>query len=79
MRRLSFPVRRARKELAMSLIFLFREPCPRCGQRLLQAVIETHPTDRTIALHNLQCGDCGPVQTKVISLKPRKSSSKQAA
>jgi len=36
----------------------------------MNAEIEAHPTDRTIALHNLKCGNCGPVKTKVISLKP---------
>jgi hypothetical protein len=63
----------------MSLTFRLQDPCPRCSKFLLQAVIEPHPTDHTIALHNLECWDCGPVKTKVISLKPSKPSPEEAA
>jgi uncharacterized Zn finger protein len=61
------------------MIFPVNAPCPKCGKLLLQAVIDPHPTDRTIALHNLQCGDCGPVKTNVISLKPGKPSPQETA
>jgi hypothetical protein len=77
--RLSFQFRRVRKELAMPLRFQLHDPCPKCGKTLVHAVIEAHPTDRNIAIHNLQCGDCGPVKTSVISLKPGKASPQEAA
>jgi hypothetical protein len=34
------------------------------------AAIEPHPTRRDIAIQNFECIDCGPVKTKVYSLKP---------
>jgi hypothetical protein len=63
----------------MPLNFLVREPCPKCGRPLMKAVIEAHPTDRTIAIHNLYCGDCGAVRTSVISLTPNKPTKESAA
>jgi hypothetical protein len=54
----------------MSLIFQLNDPCPKCGRSKLQAVIEAHPSRTDIALHNFNCADCGPVKTKVLSLKP---------
>lgn len=58
----------------MSLVFHLNDPCPRCGEPLLQAIIESHPSRRDLALYNFHCADCGPVETKIISLKPRDSS-----
>jgi uncharacterized Zn finger protein len=54
----------------MSLVFHSNDPCPRCGKALMQAVIEAHPSRRDLALHNFNCAGCGPVKTKIISLKP---------
>jgi hypothetical protein len=36
----------------------------------MQAAIELHPTRSDLAVHNFHCADCGPVKTKIISLKP---------
>jgi len=63
----------------MPLTFQLNDPCPKCGRSLMQAVIEAHPTDRELALHNFQCGHCGPVKTSVISLKPGKPSPQEVA
>jgi hypothetical protein len=54
----------------MSLIFHFNDPCPRCRKPLMQAEIALHPRNPNLALHNFTCADCGPVKTKVLSLKP---------
>jgi hypothetical protein len=43
--------------------------CPNCHKPTLQAVIEPHPTNREIALQNFDCANCGPVRTKILSLK----------
>ncbi len=58
------------KELAMSLTFRLNEPCPKCRKPIMQSVIELHPTQRDLALHNFHCADCGPIKTEVLSLKP---------
>jgi hypothetical protein len=36
---------------------------------MMQAIIEPHPSRRDLALENFECADCGPVKTKVLSLK----------
>jgi hypothetical protein len=45
----------------------------------MQAVIEAHPSRSDIALHNFYCADCGPVKTKVLTLKPPARSAGMAA
>jgi hypothetical protein len=54
----------------MSLGFHLNDACPKCGKPLLQAVIELHPTRSDRALHDFTCANCGPIKTKIISLKP---------
>jgi hypothetical protein len=44
--------------------------CPKCRKPTMQAVVELHPTNPDLALQNFECADCGPVKTKIISLKP---------
>jgi hypothetical protein len=46
------------------------DSCPRCGKQIRFAVIESHPIRNDIARHSLQCVDCGPVKTKLLSLRP---------
>jgi transposase-like protein len=46
--------------------------CPRCRKPIRFAAIEPHPSRSDIAHQNYQCEDCGPVLTKVISLRPDK-------
>jgi hypothetical protein len=36
----------------------------------MSGVIEPHPSRSEFALQNLECADCGPVKTKILSLKP---------
>jgi len=45
----------------------------------MQAMIEAHPTNPDIELHNFHCAVCGPVKTKVISLTPKKPHAEIAA
>jgi hypothetical protein len=45
----------------------------------MQSAVELHPSRRDIALENFVCADCGPVKTKIISLKPNKSPAEVAA
>ena len=54
----------------MSFTLFMKETCPRCRKPTMQGVIEAHPSRRDIALENFVCADCGPVKTKIISLKP---------
>jgi hypothetical protein len=55
------------------------EICPKCRKSALHSTIESHPSRRDIAFHKLECANCGPMQTKVISLKPGKRSPEAAA
>ena len=63
----------------MSLTLFIDEPCPKCRKPIRQTTIDVHPTNRDLALHIYECADCGPVKTKIISLKPKKPSAKLAA
>jgi ssDNA-binding Zn-finger/Zn-ribbon topoisomerase 1 len=54
----------------MSFMLYVDDTCPKCREPIKQATIELHPTRRDLALHNFECADCGPVKTKIISLKP---------
>jgi hypothetical protein len=48
--------------------------CPMCHQPVSIATIEKHPTRPDVVLQNYQCVDCGPVMTKLISLREARSS-----
>jgi C4-type Zn-finger protein len=72
-------IRRARKELAISLTLFTDEPCPKCRKPIRQTTIDLHPSIPNIALHNYECADCGPVKTEVISLAPKKPPAEMAA
>jgi hypothetical protein len=63
----------------MSFMLFVDDTCPKCRKPIKQTTIELHPTRRDLALHNFQCADCGPVKTKIISLKPEKPSAELAA
>jgi hypothetical protein len=63
----------------MSFILFVDETCPKCRKPISQTTIELHPTCRDLALHNFRCADCGPVKTKIISLKPEKRPDELAA
>ena len=63
----------------MSLTLFINEPCPRCRKSIRQTTIDLHPTNTDIALHNYECADCGPVKTKIISLKSKKPPAELAA
>jgi hypothetical protein len=53
----------------MPLVLSAGEVCPKCRKPTLQGVVEAHPSRRDIALHNFECANCGPIRTKVVSLK----------
>ena len=55
----------------MSLTLFIDEPCPKCRKPIRQTTIDVHPTNRDLPLHIYECADCGPVKTKIISLKPK--------
>jgi hypothetical protein len=63
----------------MSLTLFIGETCPKCHKPIMQAVIGPHPTRRDLALQNFECAECGPVKTKIYSLKPRELPSEVAA
>jgi hypothetical protein len=63
----------------MSMTLFTNEPCPRCGKTIRQTTIDLHPTPNGLAIHTFECGDCGPVKSKVYSLKPGKPSPELAA
>jgi hypothetical protein len=71
--------RPVRKELTMSLIFHFNDPCPKCGKPIMHAVIDLHPTKRDFAVHRLECGQCGRLKTQLLSLTPPKPSPEKQA
>jgi hypothetical protein len=54
----------------MSMIFYFKDPCPKCSKPIMHAVVEPHPSSRDLAIHKLNCADCGPIKTILLSLKP---------
>jgi hypothetical protein len=54
----------------MSFTLFVDDTCPKCRKPIKQTTIELHPTRRDLALHNFHCADCGPIKTKVFSLKP---------
>jgi hypothetical protein len=54
----------------MALVFYPNDPCPRCHKPTIQAIIERHPTRNDLAVHSFHCADCGPVKSKLISMKP---------
>jgi hypothetical protein len=54
----------------MSFALSVNDTCPRCHKPIMQAVIEPHPSNHDLALQNFECADCGPVKTKIYSLKP---------
>ena len=56
----------------MSLDLIMNDTCPKCRKPLKPAVIETHPTGRDLAVHKLECANCGAVQTKILFRKPGK-------
>jgi NADH:ubiquinone oxidoreductase subunit C len=53
----------------MSLTVFFSDTCPRCHKLIMQADIEPHPTRSDFALQNFKCVNCGPVKTKILSLR----------
>jgi hypothetical protein len=63
----------------MSLIFRFNDPCPKCAKPIMHAVIDRHPTKSDVAVHKLECAQCGRLKTQMLSLKPRKPSPGLAA
>lgn len=63
----------------MSFTMFLSEMCPRCRKPITQTVIEAHPSRPDLALQNFECADCGPVKTKIYSLKPGEPSPEVAA
>jgi hypothetical protein len=63
----------------MSFIVYAENVCPRCHKAIMQSVFERHPSCQDLALHKFICADCGPVKTKIISLKPGESPPEVAA
>ena len=43
--------------------------CPKCQKRISYATVEPHPTRADFVHHNYECANCGPVMTKVVSLR----------
>lgn len=64
---------------AMPFTVNINETCPKCRQPKLRAVFELHPSNPDLAFENFERSDCGPVKTKVISLKPRTKASEATA
>jgi hypothetical protein len=45
------------------------DTCPRCRKPAKVTLIEPHPSDRDLAIHNYHRVDCGPVRARIIPLK----------
>jgi hypothetical protein len=56
----------------MPLNLTYNDACPMCGKPTMRSAIEPHPSRHDIALQDFYCGDCGPIKTIVLSLKPVK-------
>jgi hypothetical protein len=54
----------------MSFTTSFNDTCPKCHKSIMRAVFESHPSNRDLALQNFECAECGPIKTKILSLKP---------
>jgi len=63
----------------MPLTLFVDDTCPKCRKTIMQSFIESHPTRSELALHKLQCADCGPIETRVISLRLEATSPELAA
>ena len=70
---------RLRLEYYMSLNLFVDDSCPKCRKTIMQSFIEPHPTSSDLALHKLYCENCGPVETRVISLRLDLASAELAA
>jgi len=55
------------------------DTCPKCHKPTMRAVVELHPSNPDLALQNFECAACGPVKTKIVSLKPPARPSEAAA
>jgi len=54
----------------MPLTLFVDDTCPNCRKTILQSYVEPHPTRRDLALHKLDCVECGAVKTEIILLSP---------
>lgn len=63
----------------MTLTWFADDTCPKCRKTIMQSYIEPHPARRDLAIHHLDCVDCGPVKTEIISLHPGIASTELAA
>jgi hypothetical protein len=54
----------------MAFTLLVDDTCPKCHRPTMRAVVELHPSNSNLALQNFECTECGPVRTRIISLKP---------
>jgi len=53
----------------MPLDQFMNDTCLKCRKPLKPAVIEPHPTRRSLAVHKFQCSNCGAIQTKILFRK----------
>ena len=53
----------------MSLTIFIDDTCPRCCKPVKLTLIEPHPSDRDLAIHNYHCVNCGSVRARIIPLK----------
>jgi hypothetical protein len=53
----------------MAFTLYVDDSCPKCRKPTLQAVVQLHPTNPNLALQSFECVACGPVRTKILSLK----------
>jgi hypothetical protein len=60
-----------RRSNEITVQFHIQARCPKCHKDTVRlATIEPHPTQDDLAVHSFNCTVCGPVRTKVISLRP---------
>ena len=53
----------------MSVDLFMNDTCPKCRKPLKPAVIEPHPTRRSLAVHKFECSNCGAIQIKILFRK----------
>ncbi len=54
----------------MSFRLPWFDKCLKCQRPTMWATIDSHPTDRELAVQKFYCADCGFIKTGLISLKP---------
>jgi Zn ribbon nucleic-acid-binding protein len=53
----------------MSFDIFMNDTCPKCRKPTKLAVVTQHPTRRDLAVHKIECVNCGAKKTKLVFRK----------